>query len=573
MLTKIKKFTNWQAALILSLVGLSVYADGLGNTFVGDDSAQIVNNPPVHSITNIRLFFEGGTFYVSGHAGLIGSYYRPLMTTVFSLIYTIFGARPFYFHILQLAIYIASAYIFYLFLGYSFKPIVALSLALVFLVHPLNSQVVFEIASLQDVLFFFFGMSALWLLLRFKSYKSLTLVTLCLVLSLVSKETAVLFVAMAIVYLCIWDRKRFVPLLGMLVIPVITYIILRAHAIGVLVNPRNAPIDNLSLAGRLLTDPSIVLFYITKFIFPWKLASEYYWIHSNYSARYVLLPFVIDCVVIGVFVYAGYRLRSLASRSMFYTYLFFGAWTALGMLIVLQLSPLDMTASVTWFYFPMVGLLGMLGVISTVLPFRMRPLYCYYGLALIIVVFGASSLIDGLHWKNQTKLYEYDVAVNADDFTAYDGIAASLFYDGHVTQSEVDIKRAIAIYPYATNYNTLGLIYFQQQKYGQADAAFIRALSYTAYQQIYDNIGLLTLWYGNAATVKVYLTSALQKYPNDASLVQDLAVLYYRDNDVTEARRLMQAVYQNGEADPAIYQHIMSSGYSPLRMPAPNFKK
>jgi hypothetical protein len=48
MMDKINRLKNWQAALIITILGFAVYGDGLWNQFLGDDNLQIVNNPPVH---------------------------------------------------------------------------------------------------------------------------------------------------------------------------------------------------------------------------------------------------------------------------------------------------------------------------------------------------------------------------------------------------------------------------------------------------------------------------------------------------------------------------------------------
>jgi hypothetical protein len=76
-----------RACWIIVGAGIVVFWSGLTSPFLGDDFDQIVDNIPVHSLANIRLFFEGGTFY-NGHglAPLSGAYYRPLMTAVFSLL-------------------------------------------------------------------------------------------------------------------------------------------------------------------------------------------------------------------------------------------------------------------------------------------------------------------------------------------------------------------------------------------------------------------------------------------------------------------------------------------------------
>jgi hypothetical protein len=368
MMDKINRLKNWQAALIITILGFAVYGDGLWNQFLGDDNLQIVNNPPVHSITNIRLFFEGGTFYAGhGLAPLSGGYYRPLMTTTYSLLYTMFGPHPFYFHLLQLLLYVGSSIILYLFFRYSFVPSLALFLSLIFLVHPINSQVVFSIASMPDVLFFFFGILALWLLLRFNSMKSLIIVVICLFLSLLAKETGILFIVMSLIYLFLWNRKRLYAFIGPTILLAALYLLLRINAIGLFVNTKEAPIDNLSLGHRLLTLPSIMLFYLSRLVFPLRLAHAYYWVYPTFSIRHVLVPLVIDLIVVILVIYGGFYVRKKASKSIFYTYLFFAVWLGGGLALISQVLPLDMTVSESWFYFPMVGALGLIGITANVL--------------------------------------------------------------------------------------------------------------------------------------------------------------------------------------------------------------
>jgi hypothetical protein len=155
MINKINKLSNWQAAFIIAVLGLAVFWTGLTNPFQGDDLGQIVNSIPAHSINNVKLFFEGSTFYNGqGLAPLSGTYYRPLMVTFYALIYSVFGNHPFFFHLFQLLLAIGSTIILYLFFKFSFKPVLALFLSLIFLIHPIDSQVVFSIPNLQDALFF-----------------------------------------------------------------------------------------------------------------------------------------------------------------------------------------------------------------------------------------------------------------------------------------------------------------------------------------------------------------------------------------------------------------------------------
>src|SRR6185437_13098124 len=84
-------FNPWWVALVMVAIGFVVYSSGLHSPFIEDDQNQVVNNIPVHSISNIKLFFNGSTFFNGQQNTLSGGLlYRPLMTVVFSFIYTLF---------------------------------------------------------------------------------------------------------------------------------------------------------------------------------------------------------------------------------------------------------------------------------------------------------------------------------------------------------------------------------------------------------------------------------------------------------------------------------------------------
>jgi hypothetical protein len=568
MLKKLNKITKVQASIIIAFVGLAIFFTGLTSPFQGDDNGQIVNNIPVHSITNIKLFFEGGTFYVgNGLSPLYGLSFRPLMTTVFSFIYTVFGAHPIYFHLFQMLLCIGSAIILYLIFRYSFKPALALFLSLIFLVHPINSQVTFAIPSTQDALFFFFGILAVWLLIRFKSVKSLLLVALCLFLSLLSKETGVLFLVFALLYLVWFDRKRLYSFLGIMVLPIALYIVLRINAVGVITNPNAAPVDNLGLGERLLTAPSILLFYITKFLLPIKLASAYYWTYSTFSFLHVFIPTVIDILVALLIIYPAFVIRRRSTKAQFYTYLFFMAWFWLGILFILQISPLDMTASESWFYFPMVGMLGMIGVfITSIAPHKdLDPKILLAVAIVIILALGIRTAVRGTDWSNQYTLAYNDIKVSSDDFNAYDVIAVDLYNHDNFLNAKYYIDRSIAIYPTDSSYGELGLIDINLHDYSGAELALSKGLEYGAnpqlHQQIYDNAARVMIWYGKPSSNLAFVQKGLSLYPQDSNLWLIDAILEYHNGNTLGAKNAISQAYELSQNTniAEVYQVIMNN--------------
>lgn len=566
MLEKINRLADRWAILIIVLIGIAVFFSGLNNAFAGDDDAQIVNALPVHSISHIKQFFEGGTFYVDGGVDepMYGVYYRPLMTVTFSVIYSLFGPHPVYFHVVQLGLAIGASIFLYLFFRYSFKVGLALLLALVFLVHPIRSQTVFAIPAMQDALFFFFGILALWLLARFRTVRSLIFPVICLFLALLAKESAVLFVAISLLFMFVWDRKRFLPFVGILALPIVFWLTLKINAVGLIgANPHNTPIADASLATRLLTAPSVMLMYFTKFVLPVDLASQYHWVHSNLSFRYVILPLVTDLAVATMAVLGALRLKKVATKAEFYTYLFFGVWTILGLALIAQIIPLDMTACENWFYFPLAGLLGMIGVFINCgkLPDSLKRVPWFVVVCLIVVALGARTAIRGTDWRNIYTISRSDINASAGNFNSYNVLAAELYFKEQYSSALPLAKKSVDMYAQSINLNTLGLIEYKLGEFNSARLSFIRALKYGDSPSVYESAALAMLYSGEPQENIRFIQKALGKYPDNSTLWLWLAVIQYKNGNINNAKQSINNARAYG-SNPTVeqaYSLIMSN--------------
>lgn len=563
MLNWLRKLKTWQAILIIVVVGAAVFSSGLGGQFQGDDNSQIVNNVPVQSLSNAKLLFEGGTFYNGqGLNPLTGSYYRPLMMLTFSFLHELFGLNALYFHIFQYMLCIGSAILLFLLFRYSFSQLMALFLALVFLIHPINSQVAFSIACMQDALFMFFGLLAIWILVRFDSIKSMPFAVLSLFVALFAKESALLFVIMSLIFLFWFSRKRLLPFMSMLVLPVAGWLILKTNAIGFMVNnPGNAPIVHLDFIERMMTAPSIMLLYISKFVFPDKMAAAYYWTQPTFNVQHVLIPLIIDIAVIALVVYAGYRLHKVATKEQYYTYLFFTIWTTIGVGLHLQVFALDFTVTLPWLYFAMAGLLGMIGVVLTNLePFKSFDHRKALVIAIIVVLLlGGRTFARGFDYKNQYSLAKSDVKATAEQFNAYNSMA---IYEAGQNDFDTAIKHArksVSIYSGATNNNTLGGILYLTGDYPGAYQAWHEGLKTMELSDIYVNLVRLTLVYGTPKENEDLIVKALNYFPDNSNMWVYYAIQLQRNGNNSRAKEAIQQAQNIDPVEPFIYNNIMEN--------------
>ena len=156
-------------SLILGLVSLLVYANTLKNSFVFDDLVLIEHNAAVNKgISGIPEIFA--TPYFKGKINVSFDYYRPLSTVLFAIEYQIFGDTPFAGHLVNILLFSGCVLLLFFFLDNLFeqkKTGVAFIACLLFAVHPVNTEVVANIKSSDQLLCFFFAFSALDMYIKF----------------------------------------------------------------------------------------------------------------------------------------------------------------------------------------------------------------------------------------------------------------------------------------------------------------------------------------------------------------------------------------------------------------------
>ena len=145
--------------IFLSLVGLLVYANSFTVPFHYDDLSYLKRNPTIQSFAT-----TGGQGAIHSSSIFSGG---PEFLTV-TLNYTLGGHDPFSYHVLNLLIHIVNAFLLYLLFynhagngkseGYSSKYVLA---AVLFLIHPLNTESVTSLSGRSWELEAFFVLSSM----------------------------------------------------------------------------------------------------------------------------------------------------------------------------------------------------------------------------------------------------------------------------------------------------------------------------------------------------------------------------------------------------------------------------
>ena len=557
--------TTNKAISIIIVLGFLVYFNGLFNGFVGDDNSQLIDNAMVHSIANIPRFFAGSTFNLD--TGIqVGVFYKPLMQTVFTLIYSVFGEHVFFYHLFQLLLHILNSILLFLFFKFFLKPGWSLILSLIFLVHPINSESVLYISAIQEPLFFFFGILSLLVLVKFKSDWYLVLSNVLLLASLFSKESGILFVLSSFLYLLIFDRKRIWRFLGFVIIPLVIYFYLRLNAVGLAENPMNTQIARLSLVERMINIPEIILFYIKTFIFPLNLAVAWRWAFSKITFIHFVVPIIVVSSLFFLGTYLGLGLAKRHDRELLNRYVFFCLLLIIGLALHLQIIPLDLTVSKRWFYFPMVGLLGMIGIVLMWYKIYINSRWVLIISVLILGLLSVRTMVRTFEWRDQFTLLLHDIQISKDDYSA-ELVIGQLFLDQmKLDQAMVHARRSIELFPFPNNYNLLGQIYIKQKNYPKAREAFVEGLKYgRMYGVLYENIAALSVVYGDRDESINFIEKALKEYPGNYKLWLYLSVLEYKNGNIHGAKMAIKEANELRPKDGSIEDNSVVDIYNSLK--------
>lgn len=518
--------------LIIIALGFAIYGNSLWNGFVFDDEEQILGNQLIHSINNWPQFFTGSTYGAGGTGGLTGLYYKPLLTIVYSLIYSLFGPQAFYFHLLQIIVHIANSALIYALFRTFFTMRLALFLGVVFLVHPINTEAVVYAANLQDTFFFFFGLLALLYTNRdFKGFKNVGILFVLLLLSILSKETGVLFLGVGFLYVLLLRKRNVFAFLLAALLVIWLYAILRFAIAGIYFSARNPiyPILKASLYERLLSLPQIVFFYLQTVIAPINLAISQHWVVKTIHVSNFFMPLAGDILFAGMILFGLFWVRK-SKKELLTAYVFFLLWFAAGMLLHLQLFPLDVTVADRWFYFPFVGLLGMTGVAVQTIELKQKILrYILFVFAcILILVLSFRTVIRNRDWKDGYTLYSHDIQYQPESYQLHNNLGVELFRRGNIDEAGIHYKRSVELFPYFVNWNNLGNVYLEKKDIKRARKYYELAMRNGNYHIAYENLALLLLKHESPKEANEFSKDAVQKLPNSSKLWMTLAVSEYR---------------------------------------------
>jgi Tfp pilus assembly protein PilF len=518
-------------AMLLAVVVL-VYGNSLLNQFTLDDGLYIMRNPQVTHLSLRELFAPNKLTNV----------FRPFTFATLALNWALGAAHPLGYHVFNILLHAGVTWLLYLLLqailGSSLHgKAAALAAALLFAVHPIHTEAVASVAGRPELLAAAFLLAAWLLHLRDREFPAL----LCFVLALLSKESAVVFLALLLIG--DYARGKWKPGLRYARVAGVTllYIALLWEVQGRRFGQAGiAPLDNplaaLPAGWRFLNALRVAWKYVGLHFYPATLSCDYSFnqIPVYVDWRHTLPAALAALAALGAWIWAiRTRQRGLALAG--------GIYLAGFAVTANILVPTGTIMGERLAYLPSAGFCLLLALAWCWLRDRQRALA--WGLFVVVVgSLGLRTAVRNRDWKDDLSLFSAAVRAAPNSAKAHADLAGQYMAGRQLDLAQAEFQASLRIYPgYPDALASYGLLQFWRGNYQDADRMMERALQTSArdnpnYDFMAVNLAALWMQTGDKDDALQLLNREIAEAPGYARAWSNRAVLRYQNGERQAAR-------------------------------------
>ena len=527
--------------VLFLIVGFAIYSMTFDDEFIFD-SFTIISDQ--YHIQDISYYLDLQNWKI---------YNRPLANLTLSINFYYGSSNVVGYMLVNILLHVISTFLVFLLSkkmfasfavskpgGLKMEPgIFAIFVALLFLVHPLQTQSVTYIIQRMNTLASMFVLVAVLFywnarILQVEKRRiglSMFLLFLAVVtglLGLFSKQNAVIFPGAFFLIEVLFIRTGS-PRIKNVYLSVIGGLIVLAILFLIIVGMIPEETDLISRKDYFLTQSRVLIRYMSLMIFPWGQNLDYDFVLSSSILDYKVILSALGllvCLLCGFFALKKNRLVSFAIF-----------WFFLALSIESSLIPIRDVINehrcylAVWSY-------SILLVVFVDYLFRNRSVkYVYIVLSLCILIYAGLTINRNRVWDTNYSLWQDVVKKSPKKARPWNNLGyATLMIENRPDEAIGYLETAISLdTTYAKAYNNLGMAWKEKGDLVRATGYFHKAVEYLRIASILNNLGCVLILNGQSQEALEYLLEAIENAPNDYSLNYNIGVAYQQVGDTSNA--------------------------------------
>jgi protein O-mannosyl-transferase len=593
--SSIEKKTFKNCILLFFVLSFLIYGKSITNKYAMDDEYVTYNNQQVHGgISSIPGIFTT-TYALDNKASFE---YRPIVKVTYAIEYQFFGENPHVSHFINILFYVAClSLLFYVLLKLipQYHYLFSLTVVLLFLIHPLHSEVVLSLKNRDGMLSFIACFSSLLFYLRFadgkgRDFINLSIGFIFMLIATMSKKDAMTF--FVVIPFTLWFFRNIslkkILLIFVSYLPVLILFRLAAKSvvntsIRTLLEWENPLFIHSTVFERIPQGFYSLYFYLKMFLVPHPLVSYY---------GYNQVPIVgwnnvsVWIIIILLIVLAAIIIKKKAIREVWvFGILFFLITISMFTNVIV---PVVGIVAERFAFIPSVGLCIVLvyglfryfkvPVGNTAFKLNSVSNGFWITCLVILILFGGKSFSRNAAWKDAYTLYKTDAAVAVESAHTHTLLSATAIAKLKneprlskarkrelVLEAEEHYLEALRIIPdYISTHNNLGMLYYTYM--GQTEKAIVhlkRAVELDSnYVEAYFNLASCYASLKEFDKAEKYYLKALELNPAFTSAYMSLSNVYAATNQYDKILKVNQRGIDKGVKSDAMYINIANVYFS-----------
>jgi tetratricopeptide (TPR) repeat protein len=601
-----KKASYLWVYLTIAIAVFLLYGNTLSNGYVLDDFSVIKENNIVNQGTkNLGQIFK--TSYRAGYLNVNDGLYRPLSLAMFAIEWTMKPNNPGLGHFINLLIYVFCGIVLFKTLRRLLPQLntyILIGTVLLFIAHPIHSEVVGNIKSRDELLCFLFSFLTIHFIIKYiddaKSY-FLFLGSIFLFIAFLAKESAILTFPILMIMLVFFRKEAMSKIIGIVLsvmIPFIVYMLIRKSVLDSFAGLQSVTmIDNpigaqTNFGLKLMGSMQVLGEYMQLFVFPHPLIYDYSYnsFPLNDGINLPILIGILTVLAMIAIIVITYKKHPIISFSILFIFAALSLYTNIFFTI-------GAAKAERFTFLASLGFCLILAyVIAKILKLEVYPSNIsqnsnknyFYVLGAILMLYSVKTISRNSDWKDNITLYTHDVELNPMSAKTHyylgnelikkiaEEESDSLKKIDYLNKGILEVRKSVAIFPeYSDGHTQIGVGYFKMNNMDSAAVYFNKGLQYNpnnsvalsnmgAYYfnkgryaeaiEIYDKTLLLNPRFidamvnlgscygasGRFNEAVVWFTKAYELDPNNKKAITFLAITYQNMNQPEKA-----AYYQN----------------------------